>query len=342
MTAQRWAHITGVFREALEKPTGERPAFLEEVCGSDQALRRNVEKLLSGEAEPSLASPLPGFLEDGALELAAGETLAQFRIEAKIGEGGMGAVYRAHDTRLRRKVALKLVPPGYFDDPDRKNRLIREARTASGLNHPNIVTIHDIAAANGCDFIVMELIAGETLAEKIACKQLPLARALRYAAQIADALGCAHAAGIVHRDLKPTNIMIAEDGAVKVLDFGLAKITTTNPDAEATDTAPQTRDGLVLGTVGYMSPEQVRGQQIDHRTDIFIFGLILYEMLSGRRAFRGDSAVEVMNAILKEEPPELPDTATPVTCRRSHEPTSRGPVLFDTSTTSMPRAKSAT
>lgn len=238
-----------------------------------------------------------------------GQIAGHYQVHEKLGQGGVGEVYRARDTRLNRFVAIKALPPDRVTDPERRARFIQEARAASALNHPNIVTIHDIVTENGCDFIVMEYIAGDTLAGKIAHKELRLPQTLKYAAQIADALARAHAAGIVHRDLKPSNIMIAEDGTAKVLDFGLAKLRGPASAAdEATVTIARTGEGVVVGTAGYMSPEQVRGGEIDHRSDIFSFGLLLYEMLSGRRAFQGQSAIEVMNAILKEEPLELPDT----------------------------------
>ena len=238
-----------------------------------------------------------------------GQAVGHYQVLEKLGEGGMGEVYKARDTRLNRLVVIKALPPDKVADPERKARFIQEARAASALNHPNIITIYDILTENGCDFNVMEYVAGDTLARKIAGKELRLPQTLKYAAQIADALARAHAAGITHRDLKPSNIMIAGDGAVKVLDFGLAKLTPTVHGVEdTTATMPKTREGFVVGTTGYMSPEQVRGREIDHRSDLFSFGLVLYEMLCGRRAFQGQSSIEVMTAILKEEPLELPDT----------------------------------
>jgi eukaryotic-like serine/threonine-protein kinase len=241
-----------------------------------------------------------------------GQLAGHYQVLEKLGEGGMGEVYKARDSRLNRFVALKVLPPDKVSDPERRARFIREARAASALNHPNIVTVHDIVTEDGCDYIVMEQVAGETLAKKIADKDLRLPQILKYASQIADALARAHAAGIIHRDLKPSNIMITKDGAVKVLDFGLAKQSAAvcSPD-DSTVTAAKTSEGVVVGSVGYMSPEQVRGREIDQRSDIFSFGLVLYEMLAGGRAFQGDSAIEVMNAILREAPPELPETAPP-------------------------------
>jgi eukaryotic-like serine/threonine-protein kinase len=241
-----------------------------------------------------------------------GKVAGHYRLLEKLGEGGMGEVYRARDTRLNRFVAVKALPADKLQDSGWRARFIQEARAASSLNHPNIVTVYDIVTEDESDFIVMEYIKGETLAEKIAHKQLRPQQTLRYAAEIAEALARAHSAGIVHRDLKPSNIMIGDDGAVKVLDFGVAKRTALASGVEDdTATMPRTGQGVVVGTTCYMSPEQVRGQEVDHRADIFSFGLVLHEALSGRRAFEGESAIDVMNAILREEPPGLPDTVPP-------------------------------
>jgi serine/threonine protein kinase len=212
VTAERWARITEVFHAAAEKPAGERAAFLNDACNGDEPLRRNVERLLAADVEPSLASPVPEFLEGGVPELASGETLAQYRVEAKVGEGGMGAVYRGYDTRLRRTVALKVLSPERFADLERKRRLLREARAASGLNHPNIVTIYEIGSDRDVDFIAMEYVEGNGLGQLIPPTGLATRDAVRYAVQISDALAKAHAAGVLHRDLKPSNIMITADG----------------------------------------------------------------------------------------------------------------------------------
>jgi serine/threonine protein kinase len=245
------------------------------------------------------------------LILSAGSRLGPYEILAPIGAGGMGEVWRARDTRIGREVALKVLPPAFADDRDRLRRFELEARAAGTLNHPNLVTIYDLGAENGTPYVAMELLEGETLREKLelngASVRLPIRKAIDYSVQIATGLAAAHEKGIVHRDLKPENIFITKDGRAKILDFGLAKL-KPGSDEGKTDVRTQQRDtspGTIVGTAGYMSPEQVRGQQVDHRTDIFSFGAMLYEMLSGRRAFRGDSSVETMNAILKEEPPEL-------------------------------------
>jgi Tol biopolymer transport system component len=223
----------------------------------------------------------------------------------------MGEVWRARDTRIGREVALKVLPPAFVADRDRLRRFEQEARAAGTLNHPNLVTIHDLGSADGTPYVAMELLEGETLREKMelhgAAVRLPIRKAIDYSVQIANGLAAAHEKGIVHRDLKPENIFITRDGRAKILDFGLAKL-KPETDAGKTDARTQQRDtspGTVVGTAGYMSPEQVRGQEVDHRSDIFSFGAILYEMLSGRRAFKGDSSVETMSAILKEDPPDL-------------------------------------
>jgi Tol biopolymer transport system component/predicted Ser/Thr protein kinase len=234
-----------------------------------------------------------------------GKTLGHYEITEKLGEGGMGAVYKARDTHLDRFVSIKVLPAAKVADPDRKRRFEQEAKSASALNHPNIVTIHDIDHADGVDYIAMEYVAGRTLAELIDRGGLPLAEVLKYAVQIGDALGAAHAAGIVHRDLKPANVMVTAKGLVKVLDFGLAKLTEPAPVTETavTETArPRTGQGLIVGTVAYMSPEQAEGRQVDARSDIFSFGVVLYEMVTGRRPFVGETGASTMAAILSKEP----------------------------------------
>ena len=235
-----------------------------------------------------------------------GRTLGHYEITEKLGEGGMGAVYKARDTHLDRFVAVKVLPADKVADPDRKRRFEQEAKSASALNHPNIVTIYDIDDDGGTDFIAMEYVAGRTLAESIDRRGLPLAEVLKYAVQIADALSAAHAAGIVHRDLKPANVMVTGKGLVKVLDFGLAKLTEPAPvsgETAITETArPRTQEGVIVGTVAYMSPEQAEGKNVDARSDIFSFGTVLYEMVTGRRPFVGDTGPSTMAAILAKEP----------------------------------------
>ena len=244
------------------------------------------------------------------MTLSAGTRLGPYEVGAPLGAGGMGEVYRARDTRLGRDVAVKVLPPQFASDADRLRRFEQEARAAGALSHPNVLAVHDIGQHDGVPYVVSELLEGETLRHRLGGTPMAARRAVDYGAQMAAGLAAAHDRGIVHRDLKPENVFVTKDGRVKLLDFGLAKLAGGSEAAAAGLTgAPtltvDTEPGAVLGTVGYMAPEQVRGRSVDHRADIFSFGAILYEMLSGRRAFRGDSAVETMNAILKEDPPEV-------------------------------------
>jgi Tol biopolymer transport system component/tRNA A-37 threonylcarbamoyl transferase component Bud32 len=237
-----------------------------------------------------------------------GRRLAHFEIVGKLGEGGMGIVYEAIDHHLDRRVALKVLPPEKLTDAARQERFIQEAKAASALHHPNIITIYDISAADGVDYIAMELVQGRTLEEALARRRPRLPEALKWAAQIADALAAAHAVGIVHRDLKPANVMIADNGELKVLDFGLAKLADHDPPEanEATRThRVLTEEGTVVGSAPYMSPEQAEGHKLDARSDIFSFGAVLYEMLSGKRAFGGNTRMATMSAVLQKEPPPL-------------------------------------
>jgi hypothetical protein len=227
----------------------------------------------------------------------------------------MGEIYKARDPRLNRMVAVKVLPAGATGDPDRRRRFLQEAQAASGLNHPNIITIHDIVTDDGSDYMVMEFIAGKTLSEVIPPGGLDMAKTLQYATQIADALGAAHAAGIVHRDLKPGNVMVVPSGRLKILDFGLAKVTAETALTEATQTiasGPVTVEGSILGTVSYMSPEQAQGKRVDQRSDIFAFGALLYEMVTGHKAFAGDSALTTLTAILRDEVRPVSDFTTGV------------------------------
>src|SRR2546430_13641928 len=245
------------------------------------------------------------------MTIGTGTRLGRYEIRAKIGEGGMGEVYRARDTQLGRDVAVKVLPSTSSVDEPRLSRFEQEASAASALNHPNILIVHDIGSHEGSPYVVSELLEGETLRKRISGAPLAQRRAIGYALEIANGLAAAHEKGIVHRDLKPDNIFITKDGRVKILDFGIAKLTQAEGSRSQTDIPTRrvnTDPGVVMGTVGYMSPDQVRGQAVDHRSDIFSFGAILYEMLSGRRAFHGESAADTMSAILKEDPPDLSDT----------------------------------
>ena len=241
--------------------------------------------------------------------LAPGTRIGPYEVVSLVGAGGMGEVYRARDPRLRRDVALKILPASLAADEERLRRFEVEAQAASALTHPNVVAIHDVGRHDGTPYVVSELLEGETLRERLAAGALPVRRAVEIAGQMALGLAAAHERGIVHRDLKPENVMLTRDGHVKILDFGLAKLLQREPHGDESRTFTRETDpGKVLGTVGYMSPEQVLGRPVDLRSDVFSLGAVLYEMLSGRRAFKGDSAVETMNAILKDEPPDLVDS----------------------------------
>ena len=245
------------------------------------------------------------------MALSSGTKLGPYEIQSLVGAGGMGEVYRAKDARLDRTVAIKILPPSFSADPDRMQRFAQEARAAAALNHPNILSIFDIGDEKGSPYVVSELLEGETLRERLRNGALSIRKAIEYGLQVSRGLAAAHEKGIVHRDLKPENLFITSDGRVKILDFGLAKL--TRPEAVSGADAPTvhgvTEPGLIMGTAGYMSPEQVRGQAADPRSDIFAFGAILYEMLSGKRAFHGETSADTMSAILKEEVPELSETA---------------------------------
>jgi len=251
-----------------------------------------------------------------------GVRLGPYEIVAAIGAGGMGEVYRARDTRLGRDVAIKVLPSEFAADPDRLRRFEQEARAASALNHPNIVVVHDVGSHEGTPYLVEELLEGESLRERLRGGALPARKALELAGQVASGLAAAHERGIVHRDLKPENLFVTKDGHVKILDFGVAKLQpaprerTGEAAATVVDT---TQPGEVIGTVAYMSPEQVRGQPVDHRSDLFSLGVVLYEMVTGRRAFARDTAADTMSAILKEEPadPSSPAGSVPPALSRA-------------------------
>jgi serine/threonine protein kinase len=236
-----------------------------------------------------------------------GRTISHYEILEKLGAGGMGEIYKAHDPRLNRFVAIKVLSDGLTADPARRRRFTQEAQAASALNHPNIITIHDVVTEPGAEFMVMEFVAGRTLLELIPKGGLRVPQALAYAVQIADALGAAHSAGIIHRDLKPGNVMVTASGLIKILDFGLAKMANRDPFRDASgDTQTMTSEALtvegsILGTVNYMSPEQAQGQEIDARSDIFSFGVLLYEMVTGTRPFTGDSAILTLSSIIRDE-----------------------------------------
>ena len=314
MTPERWRQVEALYLRALEQPTTGRSAWVAEACAGDGDLRKEVEFLLS---HASMAG-LHGDGAGGAVEAFAGtrsialmprQRMGVYEIQAPIGAGGMGEVYRAHDTRLGREVAIKILPRAFVADPDRMARFEREARVLASLNHPNIATIHGVEENDGVKALVLEFVRGDTLAERIASTRrggLPIADTLTIARQIVEALDAAHEQGIVHRDLKPANIKITADGLVKVLDFGLAKlqpITVATDGSQApTMTMSATREGLIVGTAAYMSPEQARGQAVDRRTDIWAFGCVLYEMLTGCPAFARGTVTDTLAAVIEREP----------------------------------------
>ncbi len=241
------------------------------------------------------------------MSLEAGRNLSHYRLIEKIGEGGMGVVWKAKDTRLDREIAIKLLPEDLAGDPERLGRFKREAKAAAALNHPNIVTLHSVEEADGAHFITMELVEGKSLSRLIPHDGFPVERFLELALPLAEAVAAAHERGVTHRDLKPGNIMVSDEGHLKVLDFGLAKLRESAGDDRPSEdsTKTLTRDGLVLGTMPYMSPEQLQGKRVDHRSDIFALGIILYEMATGQRPFRGDNAAELASSILRDAPPML-------------------------------------
>src|SRR2546428_5758829 len=239
------------------------------------------------------------------MTIEAGTKLGRYEIRSKLGAGGMGEVYLAQDAKLDRKVAIKFLPESLVADEQARKRLIREAQAAAKLDHPNICAIHEVGEEDGRSFIVMQYVEGETLDARMKRKPLELKDSLTIAAQVADALSDAHAHGIIHRDIKPSNIIITARGQAKVMDFGLARMTTGATDSEAETQSLLTTPGSVIGTVPYMSPEQVRGEALDARSDIFSFGVVLYEMLSGRRPFSAVTAAETISSILTREPTPL-------------------------------------
>src|SRR5437867_10800325 len=252
------------------------------------------------------------------MALTSGTKLGPYEIQSPLGAGGMGEVYRARDTRLDRSVAIKILPAAFSADCDRLDRFEQEARSASALNHPNIVTIYEVGQDGSTHYIAMELVEGKTLRELLVAGLLPIRKAIEIAAQVAEGLAKAHEAGIAHRDLKPENLMVSQDGFVKILDFGLAKLMSTSEELSdmCTPSTSATRPGLLLGTLGYMSPEQASGDRLDFRSDQFSFGLVLYEMVTGKRAFQRSTAAETLVAILREQAEPIgvqnPDAPAPL------------------------------
>jgi len=317
MKPERWEQVAQLHSAALKIEKDDRAAFLEKVCAGDEALRREVESLLALEADAE------NFMEGSALQsvakqlaeeqrplraLSPGVKLGTYVILGELGAGGMGEVYRARDSSLKREVAIKVLPASYSRDPDRLRRFELEAQAAAALNHPNILSILHIGEHDGWPYIVSELLEGETLGDRLLQGPMRRREAVDVAVAVARGLAAAHEKGITHRDLKPQNLFLGRDGRVKILDFGLAKLTqvhAASASGSMLTLGSETEPGIVLGTVGYMSPEQVKGQPADARSDIFALGSVLYEMLTGKRAFQKPSSAETMSAILNEDPPEL-------------------------------------
>jgi serine/threonine protein kinase/tetratricopeptide (TPR) repeat protein len=319
-----WRTVERLYHEALAQPVERRAAFLMEACADDEQLRREVESLLARGASADTvftrgpAAAAAGLVSDVDRSISSGRRLGGYQILGPIGAGGMGEVYRARDTKLGREVAIKILPRVFTKDPERLRRFEREARMLAALNHPNIAAIYGAEEIEGVPALVLELVEGPTLADRMATGPIPLENALQIARQIADALDAAHDKGIVHRDLKPANIKITPNGVVKVLDFGLAKAATSEeaiPDLthSPTVTVGGTREGVILGTAAYMSPEQARGLAVDKRTDIWAFGCVLFEMLTGHSPFKGDTTADLIVTVLTQEPDwrRLPENVPP-------------------------------
>src|SRR5215204_2612779 len=313
MTPERWQQVKQIFSSAIQYPLQERNSYLFDVCVGDDALRSEVESLIasherSGEFIDEPAYQAATWLTKEKSELKVGQKIGTFEVLSFISRGGMGEVYLAQDQRLNRKVALKLLPASFTKDNDRLRRFAQEARAASALNHPNIITIYEIQEIASNHVIATEFVEGETLRQRMNRAPLSLSETLNISIQISDALSAAHKAGIIHRDIKPENVMLRPDGYVKVLDFGLAKLSEQASPAVAAE-APtiqvRTGSGIVIGTAGYMSPEQARGLGVDPRSDIFSLGAVIYEMVARRKPFEGDTPSDTLAAILKTEPPPL-------------------------------------
>ena len=306
MNTQQWQLVKDLFEAALERGDEDCAAFLAGACPDDREVRAEVQSLLAANASDLdfMTKPAGSLLIDLHPTLLTGQHLGNYEVISTLGKGGMGQVYLALDTRLGRKVALKLLPFSKTRDPNHVQRLEQEARTASALNHPNIVTIHEIGEADSMHFMATEFVDGQTLRQRMLDTELNVRELVGIAVQIASALRAAHQAGIVHRDIKPENIMLRSDGVVKVLDFGLAKLTGgANSEIET---------GLIMGTTAYMSPEQARGETIDARTDVWSLGVVIYEMITGRVPFTGETHRQVFKQIIQNEPPTLDgNTAVP-------------------------------
>lgn len=329
MIAERWRHIEGLLQEALARSAAERAGYLDAACSGDLSLRRELESLLRHEAQAC------SFLESNASSVSApatrelvpaGERIGPYTVLELLGSGGMGDVYKAHDQRLDRHLAMKFLPLMTGDGASFR-RFEQEARSASALNHPNICTVHDVGEHGGRPFLVMELLEGQSLKQRIAQKPVEPVEFIAIALQVCTGLQAAHDKGIIHRDIKPANIFVTEDGTVKVLDFGLAKRGVevphqTSPFSARDGSATVTLPGKIAGTLAYMSPEQALGEDVDLSSDIFSLGIVLYEMATGKPAFTGKSAVTLLASILTEPPakpsfvnPRLPASLDRIICK---------------------------
>jgi serine/threonine protein kinase/Tol biopolymer transport system component len=310
MKPERWRQVDQLFQAALERAPEDRSAFINEACGDDDSLRREVEALLAADGEAGSLIETPAYavaaplIAGGDAQPLLGKNVGHYQIISLVGKGGMGEVYRARDTKLDRIVALKILPEEMSANVERMRRFSREAKAASALNHPNVAHIYEIGEVAGVSFIAMEYVEGQTLAAKINGQPLEASEIVEIGSQIADALDEAHGKGITHRDIKPANVMLNERGQVKVLDFGLAKITQFSAQAVASDisTMAKTAPGVVMGTVPYMSPEQALGREVDHRSDLFSLGVVFYEMATGRLPFAGTSTSEILDRLLHAQP----------------------------------------
>lgn len=318
MENEHWQRVEELYHSALKRKKEERAKFLADACKDDLTLRKEVESLIGADSKAA------DFIEAPAIQVAAqlltpeevesyaprileaGTTISHYRVLKKIGAGGMGEVYRAHDPRLGRDVTIKILPEASTGDPERLRRFELEARSTAALNHPNIVAIYDVGTWQyGTPYVVTELLQGETLRDHLRSGPIPVRKSVEICSQIALGLSAAHEKGIIHRDLKPENLWLTKDGHVKILDFGLAKLLPEKPVAGDLTTLTDTTSTKVMGTLGYMSPEQVRGKPLDQRSDIFSLGAVMYEMLSGRRAFQGPTPADTISAILNRDPAEL-------------------------------------
>ena len=314
MTPERWQQITGMFHAALLRSPGQRGTFLQDACGADESLRSELEAMLAAHDRAGDPGSIPAVaVSEQMLRLQSGSAVGRYKIDALIGAGGMGQVYRARDPSIERDVAIKVLPANYAADAERLRRFEQEAHASGALNHPNVLTLYDVGTADGRPYLVMELLDGETLRDCVGRGAMPVARACEIASAIARGLAAAHARGIVHRDLKPENVMVTRDGRLKILDFGIAKLRVPDPNRDQRPVTPLlTAADTMLGTAGYMAPEQVRGEATDERADLFALGAMLFELLTGRRAFDRQSRVETLNAILHDDVPVLGSAAASV------------------------------